>query len=371
MKKTIKNGLCMALTITMVLLSGCAEVKDKSVETPLEDVNDRVVSSDEISEPSLGIGESEAVIDMDDMTCIERHGALSVDGTQLVDKDGQAIQLRGMSTHGIAWFPQYVNYETFEYMRDEWNINCVRLAMYTYEYGGYCNGGNQEELKEIIKNGVEYATQLGLYVIIDWHVLNDKNPLVYKEDAIAFFEEMSKLYADRDNVIYEICNEPNTTASWKDITEYANEIIPIIRGNDSNSIILVGTPTWSQDIDEALAEPLEYDNIMYSLHFYAATHTEWLRSRMETCLEGGLPIFINEFGICDASGNGVIDFEQAEQWKELIEKNNISYICWNLSNNNESSAIIKSGCIKLSGWAEEELSEQGKWISAWFKSEEQ
>ena len=143
----------------------------------------------------------------------------------------------------------------------------------------------------------------------------------------------------------------------------------MIRANDPDSIIIVGTPTWSQDIHEAAADPLAFDNVMYTLHFYAATHKQWLRDRAEGCIDKGLPIFISEFGICDASGNGAINYDEAEAWKELIEKYNLSYMCWNLSNNNESSAIIKNGCDKLLAWEDADLNEQGLWIREWFKSE--
>lgn len=298
-----------------------------------------------------------------------RHGGLSVKGTDLVDEHGAKTQLRGMSTHGLAWFPQYVNYDTFKYLRDEWNTNCIRLAMYTYENGGYCSDGNKENLKALVRNGVDYATQLGMYVIIDWHILNDQNPLKFKDEAIKFFDEMSKQYANNGNVIYEICNEPNSSASWSDITAYANEVIPVIRANSPDSVILVGTPTWSQEIDKAASAPLSFDNIMYTLHFYAATHTDWLRGRMESCINGGLPVFVSEFGTCDASGNGAVDVGQSNAWKELIERYNVSYMCWNLANKNESSCIIKDGCSKLYGWSDDELSTQGKWIRDWFVSE--
>lgn len=298
-----------------------------------------------------------------------KHGVLSVNGTDLVDSSGKKYQLRGMSTHGIAWFPDYINADTFKYLRDDWNTNCIRLAMYTHESSGYCTDGNKDWIKGLVKSGVDYATELGMYVIIDWHVLGEQNPLRYKDEAVRFFDEMSKLYADRGNVIYEICNEPNSSASWRDITTYANEVIPVIRANDPDSVILVGTPTWSQDIDQALAAPLSYDNVMYSLHFYAATHTDWLRSRMENCIKSGLPVFVSEFGTCDASGNGAVDVGQSNQWKDLIERYNVSYMCWNLANKNESSSIINSGCSKLYGWSDSELSRQGKWIRDWFVSE--
>lgn len=302
-------------------------------------------------------------------TPFDKHGVLSVKGADLVDKNGEKFQLRGMSTHGLAWYPAYVNYDTFKFLRDDWNTNCVRLALYTHENGGYCSGGDKTALKALVKNGVEYAKSLGMYVIVDWHVLNEKTPHAYKDEAKLFFEEMSKDFADYGNVIYEICNEPNSGPSWNDVKSYANEIIPIIRNNDPDSVILVGTPTWSQDIDQALASPLEFENVMYTLHFYAATHTDWLRNKMETCINSGLPVFVSEFGICDASGNGWVDINSANQWKDLIERYNVSFMCWNLANKNEASSVIQSWCSKLSGWTDDELSEEGKWVSQWFKSE--
>lgn len=297
------------------------------------------------------------------------HGALSVKGADLVDQNGKKYQLYGMSTHGIAWFPQYVSMETFKTLRDDWNTNAIRLAMYTDEKNGYCAGGDKEGIKRLVKQGVDYATELGMYVIIDWHILRDGNPLTYKSEAIKFFDEMSRQYAGYDNVLYEICNEPNGNASWDTIKSYANEVIPVIRANDPNSIIIVGTPTWSQDIDQALASPLKYDNVMYTLHFYAATHTDWLRNKMKNCIKAGLPVFISEFGTCDASGNGGLNYAQAEEWKKVIEEYNVSYFCWNLANKDESSSVIASYCSKVSGWSDSELSDQGKWIKKWFKSE--
>lgn len=296
------------------------------------------------------------------------HGALSVDGTDLVDCNGEKIQLYGVSTHGLAWFPQYVNEDAFRTLHDDWGINCIRLALYTEEYGGYCSGGDRESLKNLIKNGISYATAQDMYVIVDWHILHDQDPNVHKEDSIAFFQEISEEYADYTNIIYEICNEPNGYATWESVKSYAEEVIPIIRENDEDAVILVGSPTWSQDIDKAAANPLEFDNIMYTLHFYAATHKDDLRSRLKTCVDGGLPVFISEFGTCDASGNGANDFGQTSAWMELIEEYNLSFFSWNLSNKAESSSLISSSCSKTADWTEDELSESGKWLRNYMKN---
>ncbi len=297
-------------------------------------------------------------------------GALSVEGTQLVDEEGNPVQLKGISTHGLAWYPQYVSEACFRQIKEEWGMDVVRLAMYTAESGGYCTDGNQDALKALVREGVEYATDCGLYVIIDWHILSDGNPNAHLEEAEAFFREMSAEYADYDNVIYEICNEPNGGVSWAEIKSYAEQVIAAIREKDEDGIILVGTPNWSQQVDQAAADPITgYGNIMYTLHFYAATHKDSLRGAMVQAVADGLPVFVSEYGICDASGNGGIDAAQAAEWVRVMDDCGISYVAWNLSDKAETSAILRNGCGKDSGFAWEDLSDSGRWLLDMLGSE--
>ena len=126
--------------------------------------------------------------------------ALQVKGTKLVNAKGKTVQLKGVSTHGLSWFPQYVNQKAFTGMKKNWKINVVRLAMYTAEYNGYCTGDdqNRKNLEKLIDNGVRYATKAGLYVIIDWHILSDGNPKTYQKQAVSFFKKMAKKYRRRN-----------------------------------------------------------------------------------------------------------------------------------------------------------------------------
>ena len=292
-------------------------------------------------------------------TPVGRHGKLSVEGTKIVDKNKQEFQLKGVSTHSIAIYSQYINEETFKEMRDNWNINVIRIAMYSNPNDGYT-----KELHSKVKEAVNYATDLGLYVIIDWHILQDNNPNAYKNEAISFFEEMANEFKNNKNVLYEICNEPNGDVTWdKDIKPYAEEVISKIRAIDTNAIIIVGTPKWSQDVDIVANNPItDYENIMYTLHFYAATHKDELRKKLKIAHEKGLPIFVTEFGISDASGNGTISQEEGDKCIELLNSYNISWVCWNLSNKNETSAILNSNCNKTTGFQESDFSQQGKWL---------
>ena len=174
---------------------------------------------------------------------------------------------------------------------------------------------------------------------------------------------MAKRYANADHVIYEICNEPNGGTTWAQIKSYARSVIKVIRKYDKDGIIIVGTPTWSQDIDQAAASPIKgYDNLMYALHFYADTHRDWLRDRLEQALKSGLPVFVTEYGICDASGAGAVNRSEAGKWMKLLDKYKVSSCVWNLSNKAETSALIKQGCSKTSGWKSSDLSDSGKWF---------
>ena len=300
-------------------------------------------------------------------TPLENHGALSVKGTDIVDKNGKKFQLKGVSTHGLAWFPDYVNKDAFTTFRDDWDVNLVRLAMYTDEGGGYCTDGDKEKMKSLVSKGVDIATELGMYVIIDWHILHDLTPQKYKSEALDFFEEMSGKYKDYDNVIYEICNEPNGGTSWSEVKSYAEEVIPVIRANDKDAIIIIGTPTWSQDVDIAAGDPVKEDNLMYAVHFYASTHKDDIRNKVKTAHDKGLPIFVSEFSLCEASGDGAINYDETEKWFDLISELNLSYATWNISNKNETSSLISASCSKTSGWSEDELSEAGKWLRNYMR----
>ena len=259
----------------------------------------------------------------------------------LVGISSKKITLKGISSHGLQWYSDILTYNNLKNLKETWKINVFRIAMYTDE-NGYI--AKKEETKNNLIKIVNDLIDLDMYVIIDWHILSDNNPNIYKEDSKAFFEEISTLYKDTPNVIYEICNEPNgDSITWdNDVKPYAEEIIPIIRKNSPNSLIIVGTPNWCQKLKPSVQNPLNYKNILYSCHFYAGTHKQELRDEVSYALENGLPVIISEWGTTDASGNGQVDVDESKTWIDFLKRNNISFINWSFSNKNESSALLKS-----------------------------
>lgn len=306
-------------------------------------------------------------------TPVARHGRLSVKGSHIVDCHGKVFKIKGMSTHGIMWenFGDVLSYNSLKTLRDDWKINAVRIAMYTEEYGGYTTSSAfAAKAKRKVMTGVENARKLGLYVIIDWHILKDNNPNKHKAKAISFFKEMAGKYKNYNNVIMEICNEPNGGVTWSgSIKPYCKSVVKAIRSKGFKGIIVCGTGTWSQDIDKVVNNRLIDKNCVYTLHFYANTHTSWLRSRLKSCYNKGLPVLVTEFGTCDASGNGGFNAAQSKAWFKLLDSLKVGYVNWSLANKSETASAFKSG-TKLnkikSGTSQ--LTASGKLVRAWFRA---
>ena len=297
-----------------------------------------------------------------------KHGALHVDGLQVKDKNNQPFTLRGASTHGMHWGDgeTFLNKTAFQNLRDEWGVNMVRLVSYVTQ-GGYTQG-SKDKLDKHIQEGVSDLTDLGMYAIIDWHV-HAENPNDTKSQAIEFFDTYSKMYKDQSNIIYEICNEPTGTP-WNQIRPYAVDVVNTIRANDPDAIIVVGTNTWSQDVDEVATNGGKIDdpNVMYTIHFYSGSHGESLREKVRTALKAGTPVFCTEFGVCDASGNGGFDLEEADRWIDFFEENGISYCCWSLSKKNESASMLSPECNKVNGFTNADLGATGAWLINTYRS---
>ena len=297
-----------------------------------------------------------------------KHGALHVDGLQVKDKYDQPFTLRGASTHGMHWGDgeTFLNKTAFQNLRDEWGVNMVRLVSYVTQ-GGYTDGA-KDKLDKHIREGVSDLTDLGMYAIIDWHV-HAENPNDKKSEAIQFFDTYSKMYKDQSNIIYEICNEPTGTP-WNQIRPYAVDVVKTIRANDKDAIIVVGTNTWSQDVDEVATNggKINDRNVMYTIHFYSGSHEERLREKVRTALKAGTPVFCTEFGVCDASGNGGFDLEEADRWIDFFEENGISYCCWSLSKKNESASMLSPECNKVNGFTNADLGATGAWLINTYRS---
>jgi aryl-phospho-beta-D-glucosidase BglC (GH1 family) len=332
----------------------------------------------------------------------------------LCDKNGNPVQLRGMSSMGLQWYPWgqspwgtgNPDTKAVPKLAGDWGATVVRAAMYVGE-GGYI--GNETTMTNKVKSIVDAAITAGIYVIIDWHVLGGgtENPKNNQAQAEAFFAGMSALYGNKPNVIWEICNEPNGATTWANIKEYATGwgsnigAINAIRNNDpdnatNKNIIIVGTPNWSQKVWLANGDPISLPNIMYAFHFYASSRyhvfddsPEWVgipelapnctgvddgnpatldgdgigRAADVVLSKGNIAIFVTEWGVCEETGNGVFDVAKTDYYVNWMAQRNISWTNWSLCNKGETASALAGSGTGESGWNDAtDLSASGTYV---------
>jgi endoglucanase len=283
---------------------------------------------------------------------VKEHGNLSVEGTRLVDQHGKTTILRGVSYGWHNWWPRFYNKETVKWLSDDWGCTVVRAAMGVGPEKSYLDSPDWSKgLIEAVVNG---AIENDVYVIIDFHSHG-----LQLEAAKTFFAEMAKKYGKYPNIIYEIFNEP-VNDSWEVIKSYSVDVIKVIREYDSDNIILVGSPHWDQDVHIVADNPIEgYNNIMYTLHFYAATHGQSLRDRGNYALEKGIPLFVSECAGMSANGDGPINYDAWQTWIDWMQNNNISMVFWSIADKNETCSMLTKSASSDGNWTEADLKESG------------
>lgn len=283
---------------------------------------------------------------------VKENGKLSVKGTFLVNEKGEKIVLRGISYGWHNWWPRFYTQESVKWLADDWKCTVVRAAMGVGPRGSYID--KKEWSKEKINAVVNGAIANGIYVIIDWH-----SHEIHTEEAKQFFAEMAEKYGKQPNVIYEIFNEP-VNDSWEKVKDYSVEVIKAIREKDPDNIILVGSPHWDQDIHLVADAPITgFENLMYTVHFYAATHGKDLRDRSDYAIKKGIPIFVSECAGMQANGNGPIDYEAWNKWINWMESNKISWVTWSIADKNETCSMLKTSAADNGNWSENDMKESG------------
>jgi len=287
---------------------------------------------------------------------VGEHGALRVSGNRVVDAHGQPIQLRGMSLFWSQWTNFYVA-QNVDVLVDDWKATVVRAALGVENDGGYLV--NQQVNVDKVRAVVDQAIARGVYVIIDWH---DHHAQDHAVEARSFFEQMALAYGEQPHVIFEVYNEPMDVA-WPVVKSYAEDIIRAIRDAGSDNLIIVGTPTWSQDVDVAAADRITSDdNVAYTLHFYADTHMQLLRNKATTALSAGIALFVTEWGTCSADGNGSINEAQTQAWLTFLRENSIGWANWALNDKDEACSAIAPNGGAMGPWPDDRLTAYGRLV---------
>lgn len=292
---------------------------------------------------------------------IKQHGQLSVQGTQLVDKNNNPVVLRGMSFGWHSMWPRFYNEKAVSWLKKDFNCNVVRAAM-GVEMGEKAYIKDSLFSKQKIEAVIKGAIKSDIYVIVDWHSHN-----INLNEAKAFFDEVSKKYSEYPNIIYEVFNEPDYE-TWPEVKAYAEEVIKVIRHNDTKNIILVGSPHWDQDVNLPASDPIKgFNNIMYTMHFYAGTHGKELRDRTDDAIKSGLPIFISESAGMEATGDGPLNIKAWEEYIDWMESRKLSWITWSVSDKDETCSVLKKTAKSEGRWKDEDLKESGTRVREYLR----
>lgn len=291
---------------------------------------------------------------------VSENGKLNIVNTNIINEHGEIFNLKGFSSSGIQWTYEMLTYENLKTLKENFDINSFRIAMYTDE-NGYI--ANPNFIYNKVCDITDILIELDLYIILDWHILNDGDPNIYIEESKEFFNNYSKKYKNYPNILYEICNEPNgTTVTWNDsIKPYAEKIIPIIRNNNPNSIIIVGTPHWCTKFSDVHENPLNFENILYSCHYYAGTYLNDIKDNIKIMKSKNLPIIVTETGLTDKTGDSNLYFDEFKNWIDYLTDENISWFYWSFSNTSPSSSLLNKN-YKYGENIMKYLSNSGKYI---------
>lgn len=290
-------------------------------------------------------------------TPVETHGRLQAKGSRIVGKHGKPVSLAGVSFFWSQWIGKYYTPEAVAWLKKDWNATIVRAAI-AVDAGGYLTQP-EAEMKRA-RTVIDAALKEGIYVIVDWHSHNAHR---YPEAAVEFFSAIAEAYGDKPNLIYEPFNEPLNRVSWSEtIKPYHEKVIAAIRKHDKDNLIVLGNPTWSQDVDVAAADPIKDPNVAYTLHFYAGTHKQFLRDKAKKAMDLGVALFVTEWGTVNANGDGAIDRESTEAWMAFLREHHISHLNWSIADKVESSAILHPGASEKGGWKLEDLTESGRYV---------
>jgi endoglucanase len=297
----------------------------------------------------------------DTLRIVDRHGRLRTSGNKIVDQDGFPFVLRGVSLFWSQWMPQFYSAGTVQWLHRDWGCNAVRAAL-AVNRGGYKQDPETEWQK--IVTVIEAARAENIYAIVDWH-----SHEMELESAVPFFERLSREYGDVPNLIYEIWNEPYPRYNWAaDIKPYHSEVIRTIRANSPNSLIVVGTPSFSQRPDIAAADPLTIENVAYAIHFYAASHKG---ERRDLCAaaQSCVPLLASEYGTCESNGDGAFDPLETELWWQLLRQHDIGHFNWSIADKIETAAALAPGASPEGNWSLSDLTESGKLVRGYLRSQ--
>ncbi len=273
---------------------------------------------------------------------------INVQGNQFVKPDGTTIVFRGLNTSDPDKLEKdgHWNKAYFEEIKS-WGANLVRFPVHPT---AWTERGESAYL-ELLDQGVQWATELEMYVVIDWHSIGNLRSELFqhpmyettRKQTFEFWRTISKHYGKHHTVaFYELYNEPTTfsgqlgVCNWTDWKALNEEMITIIRANGGEGIPLVAGFNWAYDLTPVKYQPIAAEGIAYVSHPYPQKREQpWAPKWNEDWgfVKATYPVILTEIGYCgpDAPGAHIPVISDASYGEAIIDycdQADISYVVW-------------------------------------------
>ena len=248
---------------------------------------------------------------------------LRVKGNRLVNQKGEEVWLQGLAIPSLEWLSEGDHIKSsFEAAVCDWNVNVIRLALYSGFWFGRGKSGKMiandggKAYRKLVDELVDYANAHGVYVALDLHEYRAPQP-----HHAEFWRDAAKRYANRPGVLFDILNEPYDISwrEWRDggtlkdgggkaavetldgkgLTSSIGmqKLVEEVRSTGARNVIIAGGLDWSYDCTGIMngyaLEDKAGNGIMYSVHVYP-----WKKGWQKAFLDcaAKYPLFLGEVG---------------------------------------------------------------------------
>ncbi len=273
---------------------------------------------------------------------------LHVQGNAFVTAEGKPLVFRGLNASdpdkletGGHWNKAYL-----EEMK-RWGATLVRFPVHPTAW----RRRGRAQYLHLLDQGVAWAGELGLYVVIDWHSIGNLKNELYQDpmyettqkETFEFWRTIADHYKDNTTVaFFELFNEPTVmggklgTCRWDEWKTLMEETITIIRANGAKAIPLVAGFNWAYDLKDVAQHPIEAEGIAYVSHPYPMKREKPWEAKWTA--DWGFvakthPVVLTEIGFCGPDDKGahvpvVSDESYGDAITNYCAANGISYIVW-------------------------------------------
>jgi endoglucanase len=268
---------------------------------------------------------------------------IKVKGNRFVNAEGDTILF-----HGLAFAdPDKIeaeghwNKELLQRMKDL-GANLIRIPVHPIAW----RNRTPNKYLELLDQAVNWCTDLGLYVMIDWHSIGNLRAGLYQDpyyitsltETLSFWRTIARHFTGNSTIaFYELFNEPTlfngqlgsmTWDEWKEINE---EMIKLIRAFDIETIPLVAGLDWAYDLTPLRYDPVSAEGIGYVSHPYGHKRTPPWEPKWEEDFgfaSGKYPVFATEFGFVMGDLSMKANRDYGERIIKFLEDKGISWAWW-------------------------------------------